>query len=398
MRYSIAFTAAALASSVSAHGVITAVQGANGVTMPGLSIIDGTPRDSGNPLSGSEADTSIIRTKEMGGKASALGRTQGGGPVDAAAAIATFMGGAGGAAGASGAATGAKRGLLDALTGGGAGGAGAAAAGGAGAAGTKTAKGTKEAGVAAAAGAGASAGLPTTGDDGTITMTFHQVNQDGAGPLTAMIDATSGGTDPAAFQKATVTQNVPGIGIGGLSAASSMDFPVKVRSQSPPTFTSSANNLTGPDAPGHDLPGLRRRRFKRLRRAPAERGPRRSLRRLRCLHPVHRGQEARRRVQPPQAPLRPWYPRQGRVSLSLQQAIGAHLMRMKRGGDVIAGQHENMDGDRGLSLLYWRVGFAILGACYRIDLTHTFFSVYCRLSYLVTRGWEPAWYIMIVVV
>jgi hypothetical protein len=59
-------------------------------------------------------------------------------------------------------------------------------------------------------------------------MTFHQVNQDGAGPLTAMIDATSGGTDPAAFQKATVTQDVPGIGIGGLSAASSMDFPVKV--------------------------------------------------------------------------------------------------------------------------------------------------------------------------
>jgi hypothetical protein len=36
MRYSIAFTAA-LAASVQAHGVITAVQGANGVTMPGLS-------------------------------------------------------------------------------------------------------------------------------------------------------------------------------------------------------------------------------------------------------------------------------------------------------------------------------------------------------------------------
>lgn len=100
MRYSIAFVAAAIASSVSAHGVITQVQGANGVTMPGLSAIDGTPRDSGNPLSGSEADTSIIRAKEMGGKASALGRTQGGGPVDAAAAISNFMGNgaAGGAA------------------------------------------------------------------------------------------------------------------------------------------------------------------------------------------------------------------------------------------------------------------------------------------------------------
>ena len=206
MRYSIAFAAAALASSVSAHGVITQVQGANGVTMPGLSVIDGTPRDSGNPLSGSEADTSIIRTREMGGKASALGRTQGGGPVDAAAAISTFMG-----TGAAG---------------------GAAAANKKRAAGTKTPKGTSEAGVAAAAGQGATQGLPTTSDDGTITMTFHQVNQDGAGPLKAQIDATSGGTDPAAFQDATVTQDVPGIGIGGLSAAAVVDFPVKVRSHS----------------------------------------------------------------------------------------------------------------------------------------------------------------------
>lgn len=36
MRYSLAFVAA-LSASVSAHGVITEVQGANGVTMPGLS-------------------------------------------------------------------------------------------------------------------------------------------------------------------------------------------------------------------------------------------------------------------------------------------------------------------------------------------------------------------------
>ncbi|KAJ4987638.1 hypothetical protein SVAN01_06805 [Stagonosporopsis vannaccii] len=251
MRYSIAFAAAALASSVSAHGVITQVQGANGVNMPGLSVIDGTPRDSGNPLSGSEADTSIIRAKEMGGKASALGRTQGGGPVDAAAAIATFMGGAGGAGGAaaggaaaggaatSGAAAGNnKRGLLDALTG------GAGGAGGAAAAGTKTPKGTSEAGVAAAAGQGASQGLPTTADDGTITMTFHQVNQDGAGPLTAQIDATSAGTDPAAFQDATVTQDVPGIGIGGLSAAAVMDFPVKVQMPQGMTCQGTAGGAT----------------------------------------------------------------------------------------------------------------------------------------------------------
>ncbi|CAE7033613.1 hypothetical protein P3342_007108 [Pyrenophora teres f. teres] len=278
MRYSIVFIAA-LSASVQAHGVITQVQGANGVNMPGLSVADGTPRDSPSPLSGAEADTSIIRAKEMGGKASALGRTANG-PVSAAAAISTFMGGAAGAAapaagaGAAGAAAGGaaaggakaakaggaggiaaaiagaakggkgaaanKRGLLDALTG------GTAAKGGAGgaAAGTKTPKGTTEAGVSAAAGAGAASGLPTTADDGTITMTFHQVNQDGAGPLTAMIDPTSAGTDPAAFQAATVTQNVPGIGIGGLSAASTMDFPVKVQMPAGMTCQGTAGGAT----------------------------------------------------------------------------------------------------------------------------------------------------------
>ncbi|KAF1965951.1 hypothetical protein BU23DRAFT_560646 [Bimuria novae-zelandiae CBS 107.79] len=256
MRYSLA-AIAAFAASTSAHGVITQVQGANGVNMPGLSVQDGTPRDCASPLCGSEADTSIIRAKEMGGKASALGRTQGGGPVDAGAAIAAFMGGAGGAAGAAGAgaatgaatgagatgaakgaatgaatgagAAGTKRQLLAALTGKGKGKAGAKGAAGAAGAGTKTPKGTTENAVAASAGAGAASGLPTTADDGTITMTFHQVNQDGAGPLTAQIDATSGGTDPAAFQDAQVTQDVPGIGIGGLSAATTTDFPVKVQ-------------------------------------------------------------------------------------------------------------------------------------------------------------------------
>jgi len=60
-------------------------------------------------------------------------------------------------------------------------------------------------------------------------MTFHQVNQDGAGPLTAAVDGTSGGTDPSAFKKAEVTQNVPGAGIGGLSLATTTDFPVTIQ-------------------------------------------------------------------------------------------------------------------------------------------------------------------------
>ena len=189
----------------------------------------------------------------MGGqKASALGRTPAG-PVNAAAAVAMFMGtgaGAGGAApgaknaggkqaggraggragGQAGGQAGGRQGgnnkrqLLDALTGGLGGGKG-------GGKGTKTPKGTVEGGVAAGAGTGATSGLPTTADDGTISMTFHQVNQDGAGPLKAMIDATSGGTDPAAFQNAQVTQNVPGA-VAGLSLVSTTDFPVKV--QMPP--------------------------------------------------------------------------------------------------------------------------------------------------------------------
>ncbi|ORY13213.1 hypothetical protein BCR34DRAFT_481459 [Clohesyomyces aquaticus] len=242
MRYSLAILAA-IAAHASAHGVITEVQGANGVTMPGLSVADGTPRDCASPRCGSEADTSIIRQREISsGKASPLGRTQGGGPVDAAAAISMFMTGAGAAKPAAGA-----RGLLDALTGG-AGGAkaGGAKAAGAGAtgAGAKTAKGTAETGVSKAAGTGATSGLPTTADDGTITMTFHQVNQDGAGPLTAQIDATSGGTDPAAFKEAQVTQNVPGIGIGGLSAASVEDFPVKVQMPQGMTCSGSAGGAS----------------------------------------------------------------------------------------------------------------------------------------------------------
>ncbi|KAI9710669.1 MAG: hypothetical protein M1820_002502 [Bogoriella megaspora] len=218
MRYSAAIVVAAFASGISAHGVIKSVQGANGVTMPGLSVIDGTPRDCATPACGSEADTSIIRDNELGtSKASALGRTKGGGAVDPAKNVAAFMGTAAPPTAAT-----QKRGLLDSLLGGG-GGSNAPTT-----QGTKTAKGTTENGVAASAGQGKTAGLPTTDNTGAITMTFHQVNQDGAGALSADIDPTSGGTDPNAFQKATVMQDVPGLGIGGLSAATTTDFPVKV--------------------------------------------------------------------------------------------------------------------------------------------------------------------------
>ena len=40
-----ALALAAFIASASAHGVVTEIQGANGVNMPGLSVADGTPRD-----------------------------------------------------------------------------------------------------------------------------------------------------------------------------------------------------------------------------------------------------------------------------------------------------------------------------------------------------------------
>lgn len=211
---------------------------------------DGTPRDCPTPGCGAEADTSIIRQKELGtSKATALGRTNGGSPVDPSKLISIFMGGNANSSAAIAAReiheanlerrALAQRGLFGSggLLGGLGGGAGAgagnsgAAAGSTGATstGTKTAKGTVENGVAAAAGAGAASGLPTCSDDGTITMNFHQVNQDGAGPLTASVDGTSGGSDVSAFKSAAVTQNVPGLGIGGLSGATTTDFPVTVQ-------------------------------------------------------------------------------------------------------------------------------------------------------------------------
>lgn len=53
------------------------------------------------------------------------------------------------------------------------------------------------------------------------------MNQDGAGPLTADIDPSSGGTDPKAFKRANVIQNVAGV--AGFSTSSAMDYEIKVQ-------------------------------------------------------------------------------------------------------------------------------------------------------------------------
>ncbi|KAG7287205.1 hypothetical protein NEMBOFW57_006710 [Staphylotrichum longicolle] len=235
-----------LATPSAGHGVVTMIRGANGVNMPGLSVADGTPRDCSTNRCGSQADTAIIRDREIrSGEVGPLGRTQGNGPIDAATMISSFMGS--GTAPSVNAAN-ASVGVEDDLSGLGRAGRGGRQgqkreeeqSGGAlkvarqffkglfGGGGTDSAVAT-ESNVAATAGAGADSGLPTCADDGTIEMVFHQINQDGAGPLDAAVDGTSGGTDPAAFQTAEVTQDVPGVGFQGLSLATNKDFPLRVQ-------------------------------------------------------------------------------------------------------------------------------------------------------------------------
>ncbi|KXX78392.1 hypothetical protein MMYC01_206005 [Madurella mycetomatis] len=234
---------AILIAQTSAHGVVTMVRGANGVDMPGLRRRH--PRDCSTNRCGSQADTAIIRDREIRrGEVGPLGRTQGNGPIDPATMITNFMGGASaprnnGANSSVGVedniagqlnkrSPGQREGrgvakiarqLFGGLFGGSRGG---------GNRGTESPAAT-EAMVAATAGMGATAGMPTCGDDGSIEMVFHQVNQDGAGPIEAAVDGTSGGTDPDAFQQAEVTQDVPGFGFQGLSLATSRDFPLTVQ-------------------------------------------------------------------------------------------------------------------------------------------------------------------------
>ncbi|KKA27672.1 hypothetical protein TD95_001260 [Thielaviopsis punctulata] len=210
------------AASAAAHGLVTSIIGANNVTMPGLSVIDGTPRDCTTAGCGAESDTAIMKTRDIQrGKAGPLGRTKDNNAIDPAVNIAKFMGTAGNATvpkvrrrigrrAAGGRVRRKQRGSDD----------------------DNDAQGTKstlaaETLVADTAGKGATSGLPTVADDGTITLTYHQVNGDGAGPLSASIDPSSGGTDEDAFQTAAVTQDVPGT--LGLSRNTKTDFVMTVQ-------------------------------------------------------------------------------------------------------------------------------------------------------------------------
>ncbi|KAG5990649.1 hypothetical protein E4U43_004224 [Claviceps pusilla] len=244
MRYSILFTSLA-ATTVSGHGLIRTCEGRNGVTMPGLTVIDGTPRDCVVNSCGAQADTGIIRDADIAaGKVGPLGMTQGGGKVDVAAHIANFMGtgnplpankGAESSTGVEDNLSGLfgsakdrrdehKRQAGDLFSGLG----NLPIIGVIGGGGDKktypveTINGDMR-------GQGAQKGLPTADENGTISLIYRQINQDGAGPMTAAIDCTSGGSDPKAFQTAQIVQDVPGSGISGLSISTNTDYPMQVK-------------------------------------------------------------------------------------------------------------------------------------------------------------------------
>ncbi|KMU86351.1 MAS1 protein [Coccidioides immitis H538.4] len=250
----VALSALVAGSQVAAHGTITLIKGANGVNMPGLTVVDGTPRGCASAACGAQKDTAIIRPGEMGSRASALGRTSYG-AVDPRNVMNAFMGSnskrrhareflnarqllneaASAITGPPGAVLNGIQDLVQATPlgpirgqyisktlGNALGGAVPGMA-----SGSVTPRGTMETGVQQHSGMGQSGGLPTVSSDGMITMIYHQVNQDGAGPLVAEIDPSSGGQDPSAFQKAKVVENVPGV--AGFSTSSNSDFEIKVK-------------------------------------------------------------------------------------------------------------------------------------------------------------------------
>ncbi|KAJ7692763.1 hypothetical protein B0H17DRAFT_1159601 [Mycena rosella] len=164
--------------NVQAHGTITGVTGANGVQAAGFGIIASTPRD-GSTRKPFEQDTSVIRDNEItSGKAGVCGRTAAGGSNDVATQLA----------------------------------------------------------------AASQAGLPTAAADGSVTMTLHQVNGDGAGPYTCDVSGDGGNT----FQAATVTQQVPGK--NGRSQAKATDF--ALTAQLPAADTAAGNVTAGTAATG----------------------------------------------------------------------------------------------------------------------------------------------------
>ncbi|MER6367404.1 hypothetical protein ABT255_03325 [Streptomyces mirabilis] len=66
-----------VAPSASADGLITVMSGANGVHMPGLSVIVGTPRKCAGKACGARVDVGIIRDKDTSKGGGTCQRDQG---------------------------------------------------------------------------------------------------------------------------------------------------------------------------------------------------------------------------------------------------------------------------------------------------------------------------------
>ncbi|KAF2839919.1 hypothetical protein M501DRAFT_1016003 [Patellaria atrata CBS 101060] len=97
-----------------------------------------------------------------------------------------------------------------------------------------------ESGTAAVMAAG-SGTLPQVSQGGQVMMTLHQVNADGAGPYTCMVDPTGTGTS---FQAMTVTQQVPG-NRGRERDGEATDFPLTAQMPAGVTCTGTVAGQTG---------------------------------------------------------------------------------------------------------------------------------------------------------
>jgi len=162
----------AVFTTVYGHGAMVAVTGSNGITATGMGIDPATPRD-GTKRNPFQQDTSIIRDKDIAsGAAGPCGRTLAGGVNDVASNV----------------------------------------------------------------DAASSAGLPAMNADGTVSMTIHQINGDGAGPYTCEMSTDATGTT---FVPMTVVTNVPGRNSN--SRAKATDFPLVAQAAAGSTCTGGPN-------------------------------------------------------------------------------------------------------------------------------------------------------------
>jgi hypothetical protein len=82
--------------------------------------------------------------------------------------------------------------------------------------------------------------IPQVGaSGGVLTMTFHQINADGAGPISCSVSADATGNT---FTPMTITTQVPGT--NGRSNAANADFPLVAQMPAGTTCTGTVGALT----------------------------------------------------------------------------------------------------------------------------------------------------------